>query len=114
MRQAPEFQNWVMSRMVAAVNEAGFVFSNSSIRYIYDHTSQGSLLRKLTVDGFRHRSHMRHQRFTYGNKEYRSYPQDFLEELLAAVLGANVAWSGRPTLLIKECYMFAVPARSIE
>jgi len=115
MRQAPEFQNWAMSCMITALSGFNnFVFSVTAINYTYEHTMQGSMLRKLLVDSMGRYSRSLHQNFTRGNKSYvDDLPLEATQEVLVAFMKKDPSWPGPISApLIRDSYMVPVPDRT--
>lgn len=84
MRQAPEFQDWVMYQLIAGAKEIGFYINECSVKYAYDHTMPGSLLRKYLVDTCA--ANGRPSSFQEQDSGYQDFPKSFTEEMVVVLM----------------------------
>ncbi|GAB7337658.1 hypothetical protein MBLNU457_g2953t1 [Dothideomycetes sp. NU457] len=99
MRQAPEFQDWVMLRLVTVANQIGFWINKDAVQHAYDNTLLGSPLRKYLVDVLVPNALPRVGFFQENEDLYKDYPKSFTEDLLVLLLtrtGGTGKWTYDP------------------
>lgn len=113
IRQAPEFHNWIMGKLIDEIESKNVVaLAQNRFEHVYNNTIRGSLVRKILVDmflsGLNGKASAIYQRVLIeGDRFYEPHDPTFLEDVLLASLNPNQE-SLCPTVWDREPYMVEV------